>query len=96
MNDLEFRKKSKYEKFKEKIKDNDELYHILYEKFIEIENLKNRVRYLDDLIKVNLSSKRLIEPCKEFVISSNEDIIYVPKKLKKKVETVEIFEGQNN
>lgn len=95
MNDLEFRKKSKYEKFKEKIKDNDELYHILYEKFIEIEYLKSRVRYYENLIRVNLNSNRLIEPCRDIQFNGDEDIIYIPKKLKKIIKTQELFENKN-
>lgn len=95
MNDLKLRKESKYEKFREKIKDNEELYHILYEKFIEIEYLKSRVRYYENLIRVNVNSNRLIEPCKEFQIRSDEDMIYIPKKLKKIIKTQELFENKN-
>lgn len=95
MNDLNLRKKSKYEKFREKIKDNEELYHILYEMGIEIEYLKSRVRYYENLIRVNVNSNRLIEPCKEFQIRSDEDIIHIPKKLKKIIKTQELFENKN-
>jgi len=97
MNKLDERRKSKYDKFREKMQnDPNEFYHILYEKFAEVENLKNRIRYLEDVIRININSKRLIQPCNNFQITSREDSIYIPKKLKNVVETVGIFEEQKN
>lgn len=92
--------KTKLEGFKERIKEPEELYRILFEKFREIENLKTTVRRLQRIIDVNINSKKLIMP-NEIKICSPDDSVYLPSssdvcRINQKEVNTNLFENSNN
>ena len=96
MNKLDERRKEQFEKFKEKIQDEDDLKWMLFTLFDENEYLKTSVRDIKKLVSVNVSAKRLILPSNEILLHPKENLFYYPKKNKKTAPTAEIFEEQKN